>query len=223
MKAYFVEAHPNFGKVPDRIKNMYYTEFRARRHTRRSRRWHSRTNYRTVVARGLGSTPTGLGFSLSGGARPLHSWTCMSYCISRRDSGSIYDQRVLGEAKYQEPKANAKCLHIETGSPILTDEQLMFEGLSVAAIRATFMVSAHSLQPSPQSAGKATAARHQFLRERRLWGYIQQAEDMFVGFMTSFASQCGVQLDTIPTLFLPFPLPDDDTSHPSSSSPPPPA
>ncbi|KAI5683186.1 hypothetical protein M9H77_04414 [Catharanthus roseus] len=30
MKAHFVDAHPSFGKVPDRIKNMWYTKFRKR-------------------------------------------------------------------------------------------------------------------------------------------------------------------------------------------------
>ncbi|KAI5677017.1 hypothetical protein M9H77_07967 [Catharanthus roseus] len=72
-------------------------------------------------------------------------------------------QRVLGDGKYQELKANAECLHIDTGSPIPTDEQLMFEA-AVAATRAMSMVSAHSLQPSPQNVGEAAATRHQFLR-----------------------------------------------------------
>ncbi|KAI5667633.1 hypothetical protein M9H77_17486 [Catharanthus roseus] len=56
-----MKAHSSSGKVPDRMKNMWYTEF---------------------------------------------------------------------EAKYQDLKANVERLHIETGSPILTDEQFMFEAAS---------------------------------------------------------------------------------------------
>ncbi|KAI5681749.1 hypothetical protein M9H77_02977 [Catharanthus roseus] len=44
-----------------------------------------------------------------------------------------------------ELKANAKCLHIETGSPCLLTSIL-----------------AHNLQPSPLSDGEATVARHRF-------------------------------------------------------------
>ncbi|KAI5676303.1 hypothetical protein M9H77_07253 [Catharanthus roseus] len=37
-------------------------------------------------------------------------------------------------------------------------------------------------------------------KEKRLWVYMQQAQDNFAGFMTSFTSQCGVQLDSVPIL-----------------------
>ncbi|KAI5670889.1 hypothetical protein M9H77_11253 [Catharanthus roseus] len=63
-------------------------------YTRRGGRRHSRTCYRGVVAKGPASTLAGLGLLLSGErrwARPLHSRNCMSYCISRRDSGLIHD------------------------------------------------------------------------------------------------------------------------------------
>ncbi|KAI5667749.1 hypothetical protein M9H77_17602 [Catharanthus roseus] len=57
---------------------------------------------------------------------------------------------------------------------------------------------------------------------------IEREKNKFIGFMTSFASQCGVQLDSLPTLFPSFPPMDDLnipqllTSPPSSSSQPPP-
>ncbi|KAI5677739.1 hypothetical protein M9H77_08689 [Catharanthus roseus] len=120
----------------------------ARRHIRRSGRRHIRTDCRGIVARGPASTAVVLGLSLSGRRRwasPSHSRTCMSYCISRRDSWSLI-------GKYQELKADAERLHIETGSPISTKKQLMFE---VAATRAMSMVS--SLL---QSTGEAAATRH---------------------------------------------------------------
>ncbi|KAI5657198.1 hypothetical protein M9H77_25991 [Catharanthus roseus] len=53
----------------------------------------------------------------TGGSRRLHNQSCTSYCISKRDNASTYD----------EPKANVECLHIENCSPMPTDEQLMFE------------------------------------------------------------------------------------------------
>ncbi|KAI5658744.1 hypothetical protein M9H77_27537 [Catharanthus roseus] len=54
---------------------------------------------------------------------------------------------------------------------------------------------------------------------------VPSALEKFVGFMTSFTSQCGVQLDLLPTLFPPFSLSNDDArSHPptgpSSTMPP---
>ncbi|KAI5656787.1 hypothetical protein M9H77_25580 [Catharanthus roseus] len=36
-------------------------------------------------------------------------------------------RKKMGKAKYQELKAKAECLHIETGSPMLIDDQLTFE------------------------------------------------------------------------------------------------
>ncbi|KAI5654732.1 hypothetical protein M9H77_31919 [Catharanthus roseus] len=45
-------------------------------------------------------------------------------------------------------------------------------------------------------------------------GYMEQAQDMFASFMTSFASQSSVQLDSIPTMFPPFPPTDDLSHHP---------
>ncbi|KAI5668376.1 hypothetical protein M9H77_18229 [Catharanthus roseus] len=131
-----------------------------------------------------------------------------------------------GRAKYQELKVNMEHLHIGTGSPILTDEQLMFEdaGGSNKDHRRGGSSSSSSI-PLISSAVDHEACIE---RERRLWGYMQQAQDKFVGFMTSFTSQCGVYLDSVPTLFLSFLSPNDDatsqipTSPPSSSSPPPP-
>ncbi|KAI5667499.1 hypothetical protein M9H77_17352 [Catharanthus roseus] len=118
MKAHLVEAHPSFWKVSDRIKNMWYTKFGKRY------RWdpmHERAildawqkqaslRYKDLMyevgiqeeARG-GTAESAIG-AWWPGAWQAHRWD-----------------------KYQELKANAKRLHIETGSPILNNEQLMFE------------------------------------------------------------------------------------------------
>ncbi|KAI5662321.1 hypothetical protein M9H77_21644 [Catharanthus roseus] len=140
MKAHSVEAHPSFGKVPNRIKNMWYTIFGkrcdssgisptggllhinksvidgARRHARRGRKRHRKTDYRGMVGRGPAITPAVLGLSLTGeDGRGLHTIE------------TVYSTTVFCEAKYQELEANVECLHIEIGLPIPTDEQLMFE------------------------------------------------------------------------------------------------
>ncbi|KAI5669344.1 hypothetical protein M9H77_19197 [Catharanthus roseus] len=91
MKAHFVEVHPSFGKVSDRIKNMCYTEFGM-----------AQQNWLH------GSGGQGLG-KHTGRSRYFIEWwdkmgkafaqsTFMSYCIKL--------------------KSNAKRLHIETDSPI---------------------------------------------------------------------------------------------------------
>ncbi|KAI5677655.1 hypothetical protein M9H77_08605 [Catharanthus roseus] len=54
------------------------------------------------------------------------------YMLTKRSRrwhrGTVYRAVVVrGPVKYQELKANAERLHIETRSPMLTDEQLMFE------------------------------------------------------------------------------------------------
>ncbi|KAI5663220.1 hypothetical protein M9H77_22543 [Catharanthus roseus] len=126
-------------------------------------------------------------------------------------------------AKYQELKTNAEHLHIEIGSTMATDEQLMFEAAGDSN-------KGHDKE--------AAAARHQFVgiffgcpqcmhqEGEKLWGYMQQAEDKFAGFMTLFASQYCVQHNSVPTLFRHFPPMDDPISQPStrpsssSSSPP---
>ncbi|KAI5650313.1 hypothetical protein M9H77_36318 [Catharanthus roseus] len=86
----------------------------ARRHTRRGGRWHNRTEYRGVMARHPTSTPMGLG---------LHTIGITCPTASVKGTVDRYTIRpVLGEAKYQELKANSECLYIVTGSPILTDD-----------------------------------------------------------------------------------------------------
>ncbi|KAI5677246.1 hypothetical protein M9H77_08196 [Catharanthus roseus] len=114
MKAHFAEGHPSFGKVPYRMKNMWYTEFG--RHTRRGGRRHSRTGCKGVVARGVASTLAGLGGEDGRGLRTV-GIVCPT-ASAERTMGRYTIQPILGE----ELKANAGCLHIETGSPILTDE-----------------------------------------------------------------------------------------------------
>ncbi|KAI5676697.1 hypothetical protein M9H77_07647 [Catharanthus roseus] len=125
MKKHFVEAHASFGKIPNRIKNLWYTKFRKmyqwnplHEHaiwdawekraslrykdliyemlSRRSGRRHRGIVYRGVVTRGPASAPAGL--------------------AGKNGRGEISGA-----------KAERKRLHIETDFPILTDEQLMFE------------------------------------------------------------------------------------------------
>ncbi|KAI5649063.1 hypothetical protein M9H77_35068 [Catharanthus roseus] len=74
----------------------------------------------------------------------------------------------------------------------------------------------------------STAAHESCIKmERKLCGYMHQAQNKFAGFMNSFASHYGVHLHSVPTLFPNFlPRDDDATSQPptslsSSSSPPP--
>ncbi|KAI5666795.1 hypothetical protein M9H77_16648 [Catharanthus roseus] len=129
-----------------------------------------------------------------------------------------------GTAKYQELTMNAERLHTETSSCILTDEQLMFEaaGGNDKGHVYGFGSQSDTITMEHQE-GNSSSSSVPFL-----WGYMQQAQDKFADFMTSFAFQCGMQLDSIPILFPPFLLPDDDaTSQPpigppsSSSSHPP--
>ncbi|KAI5683266.1 hypothetical protein M9H77_04494 [Catharanthus roseus] len=112
---------------------------------------------------------------------------------------------VLGE----ELKANVQCLHIETGLPIPTNEQLMFKAAGGSNKGHVYGFSLHSISSSVSS---AKPPESYIEKETRLRGYMQQAQKNFVGFMTSFASQCGVQLDSVPTLFTPFRPSDDDAT-----------
>ncbi|KAI5683032.1 hypothetical protein M9H77_04260 [Catharanthus roseus] len=87
----------------------------------------------------------------------------------------------------KELKANAECLHIETSSSMPTDEQLMFEaaggsnkghvygfGSQCLAINAERWGSSSSssfiLSVSSAAAGDAYIER-----EKKVWGYMQQA------------------------------------------------
>ncbi|KAI5672848.1 hypothetical protein M9H77_13212 [Catharanthus roseus] len=69
---------------------------------------HKRTGCKGVVARGLASISAGL---------------------AGEDGRGLYTVR---NAKYQELKANSERLHIKIDSPILTDEQLMFEAVGAS-------------------------------------------------------------------------------------------
>ncbi|KAI5683705.1 hypothetical protein M9H77_04933 [Catharanthus roseus] len=132
-------------------------------------------------------------------------------------------------AKYQKLMENAKRLHIETGPPILTDEQLMFEAASGSNKGHVYGFGSHSSSMfSVPSVSSIAGHKACIEREKRFWGYMQQALERFVSFMKSFASQCGVQLDSLPSLFPPLQPSDDDaisqppTGPSSSSSPAPP-
>ncbi|KAI5654607.1 hypothetical protein M9H77_31794 [Catharanthus roseus] len=101
-KAYFVEAHPSFRKVPNRMKNMWYTglgiQDEARDGTAESAVGHS------------GQGPR----KHTGGFRSFIEWfgedgqglrTVRTVCPTASAEGTL--------------KANAECLHIKTSSPIL--------------------------------------------------------------------------------------------------------
>ncbi|KAI5661971.1 hypothetical protein M9H77_21294 [Catharanthus roseus] len=111
MNTHFIEAYPSFGKVSDRMKDMWYTE--------------------------------------------------------------------LG-AKYQEPTVNAVRLHIETGSLIPTDEQLMFKATGESnksnvygfGLQSAVITAEH--WGGNSSSMSSTAGQEAYIkRERRLWGYMQ--------------------------------------------------
>ncbi|KAI5663270.1 hypothetical protein M9H77_22593 [Catharanthus roseus] len=119
--------------------------------------------------------------------------------------------------KYQELKANEERLYIETGSPIPTDEQLTFEASSGSNKGHVYNFDSQSAAITVERRGGSSSTLS-----------VPSAQDKFVGFMTSFATQYGVQLDPVPTTFPHFPLTDDpdilqpSTGPLSSSSPPPP-
>ncbi|KAI5677525.1 hypothetical protein M9H77_08475 [Catharanthus roseus] len=179
--AHFVEEHLSFGKVPDRMKNMLYTEFRAHKKRRemaqQNRLW-------GVAARGPASTPAGLAGEDARGLRTVR--TVCPIASVEETVGRYRIRQVLGE------------------SAAVTAER---QGGS----------SSSSLVPLIHS---AAAHKAYIERERRLCGYMQQAQEKFAGFMTSFAYQCRVQLDLIPTLFLPFLLPNADTTSQLPIDPP---
>ncbi|KAI5681631.1 hypothetical protein M9H77_02859 [Catharanthus roseus] len=102
-------------------------------------------------------------------------------------------------------------------------------GSRSAAVTAERWGGSTSSMSSVPSVSSSACHKARIERERRLWGYMQQTQERFAGFMTSFTSQCIVQLDLVPTLFPPFSLLDNDaTSQPPTSppffspSPPPP-
>ncbi|KAI5677865.1 hypothetical protein M9H77_08815 [Catharanthus roseus] len=152
---------------------------------RRGGRRHKRTSYRGVVARGLISTLAGLEGEDGRGLRTIK--TVCPIASTEGIVGRYTIRPVLGKANYQELKANAECLHVETGSPILTEEQLMCE------------VVGGSNKGHIHGFGSQSTA---VTAERR------------GGSSNSMCSvlSCGVQLDSLTTLFPPFPPPDSDAT-----------
>ncbi|KAI5658655.1 hypothetical protein M9H77_27448 [Catharanthus roseus] len=71
-------------------------------------------------------------------------------------------------------------------------------GSESAAITAERQGGSSSSMSSVPSISSAAGHEACIKRERRLWGYMQQAQERFASFMTSFASQCRVQLDSVP-------------------------
>ncbi|KAI5681718.1 hypothetical protein M9H77_02946 [Catharanthus roseus] len=94
----------------------------ARRRTRRGGRRHNRTDYRGMVARSPVRSSAGVAGEDGQGLRivgPLYPIASPEGTVGRYTI-----QRVLGEA-------NAERLHIETGSPIPTDEHKAASGCHV--------------------------------------------------------------------------------------------
>ncbi|KAI5663013.1 hypothetical protein M9H77_22336 [Catharanthus roseus] len=189
----------------------HFCSYHTRSHTRRGGRRHSRTGYRGVVTRG-----------------PRDK---MDEAFTQSELYVLLHPQKGQWAKYYERKANVEQLHIETGSPIPTDEQLMFEATGesnkdhVCGFSSQSPATTVELQGGSSSSISSvplvfSAAGHKAYieRKRRLWGYMQLAQERFFGFMKSFAPQCGVQFDSVLTLFPPFsPLDDDAISQPSTS------
>ncbi|KAI5654160.1 hypothetical protein M9H77_31347 [Catharanthus roseus] len=124
-----------------------------------------KTGYRGVVTRGSTSTTV-----VGEDGRGLRTVETVCPTIS-----------VEGTAKYRELKANAKRLHIETGSPILTVEQLMFKavdgnneghvfGLESQSAVVTIERQIGNSSSSVPSASFAAVHKACIERERRLWG-----------------------------------------------------
>ncbi|KAI5663007.1 hypothetical protein M9H77_22330 [Catharanthus roseus] len=170
---------------------------KARRHTRRGGRQYSRTGCRGVVAKGATSTLAGLARE---DGRGLH--TVGTVCPTASTEGTMgryMIRQVLGEAKYQELKFRLTVCNRYRGA-WGRQQQLHVFG--------SFGIFHNGLQGLYRE------------RERRLWGYMQQAQERFTSFMTSFISQCGVQLDLVPTLFPHFLPSDDDTISQPPTGPP---
>ncbi|KAI5649891.1 hypothetical protein M9H77_35896 [Catharanthus roseus] len=135
--------------------------------------------------------------------------TCRTGCrgVVARDLASTPAGLGLSlSERWTRPSHSQKCM----SHYIIRRDSGSIHQLSMEATRAISMVLPHSLQLLPRSAGEAaTAPCVRFLR------YLSQQTtkpERFVSFMTLFASQCGVQLDSVPTLFPPFPLPDKDAT-----------
>ncbi|KAI5668240.1 hypothetical protein M9H77_18093 [Catharanthus roseus] len=127
MNAYFLEAHPSFGKAPDRMKNMWYTEFGKKyrwdsMHERAI--WDAWQRWASLRYKDL----------MYEEAYKKRQEASQQNWLQRRDSqgpgkhtgGS---RSFIEWAKCQKLKANMERLHIETSLPIPIDEQLMFEAV----------------------------------------------------------------------------------------------
>ncbi|KAI5682172.1 hypothetical protein M9H77_03400 [Catharanthus roseus] len=116
------------------------------------------------------------------GAQQAHRWRQKMgeafvqselYVLLHQQKGEWVDTRSdQFWAKYQELKANAECLHIENGLPILTDEQLMFEAAGGNTVTTERWGGTSSSSSFP-SVSFTVANEACIKRERRLWQYIQ--------------------------------------------------
>ncbi|KAI5659140.1 hypothetical protein M9H77_27933 [Catharanthus roseus] len=127
MKAHFVLADFSFGKVPDRMKNMWHTEFGKRyrwdpmhEHAIRDawQRWAS-LQYKDLMYKVHTD-----GYQSDWMSTAQYMSLCDEWGYkNRREVGRYTIGPILGE----ELKANTERLHIETGSPISINKQLMLD------------------------------------------------------------------------------------------------
>ncbi|KAI5659134.1 hypothetical protein M9H77_27927 [Catharanthus roseus] len=213
MKAYFVESHSSFGKVPNRMKNILCLVAEE-----------VSTGPDTLVCHSGRFAETGfiiiqrLDAGVGKDEQGLRNVGIVCPTASAEGTVGRYTIRpILGN----ELKANTERLHTKTGSPIPIHEQLMIEASSGSNKRNVYGFGSQSATViAERRRGNSSS-----MSSIPLMSFA--AQERFDGFMTSFASQCGVQPDSVPTLFPPFPLPEDNTTSqpptgpPSSSLPPP--
>ncbi|KAI5666554.1 hypothetical protein M9H77_16407 [Catharanthus roseus] len=193
MKEYFVDAHTSFWKIPNRIKNMWSTKFgkmyrwdpmhdrviwdtwekrASLRYTdlmyevrvdKYQPNWMTTVQYTSLCdgrgGQGLASIPAGLGVENGRGIRKIR--VVRPTALVKGTVGRHAIQRVLDQISGA--KGNAECLHIETSSLILIDEQLIFEA-AYGKTRVMYTVLAHNLWPSPTSDGEVVTTRHRYCR-----------------------------------------------------------
>ncbi|KAI5663723.1 hypothetical protein M9H77_23046 [Catharanthus roseus] len=106
MKEHFVEPLASLGKIPNKIKNIWYTKFKVRA-----------DGYQPESMTSVQYTS-------------LFDWEVAQRSRLQGRGGQRPRKHTGGSRSFIEwlkLKANAERLHIETGSSIPTDEQLMFE------------------------------------------------------------------------------------------------
>ncbi|KAI5652320.1 hypothetical protein M9H77_29507 [Catharanthus roseus] len=175
MKEHFVEAHASFGKIPDRIRNIFYMEFGV-------------SIGPVTCACHMGRLgKTGL-ITLQGldvrDAFKKRQEAAQRKLLQRRGSQRPASKPV-GLGKISGAKGECEALHIETDSPILTEKQLMFEAAGGNNKDHVYSFGSHSAtitaerqegssSTSSVSSVSSAAAQDAYIEtEKRLWGYMQ--------------------------------------------------